>query len=149
LSSLLFLTLVFALAAAYLKNKSDHRPIDWESYSKGRVEELINDQKTVLISLTANWDFSSCLLEFTVLRTPEIGKFLRDYNAVALRADFTNYDGEVKKLMDEMEISFLPAIIVLSPIPAEPPIILEHSNTNSERLRQVVAHAHYAQAIHE
>lgn len=133
-----------AIGTAIWKYQSQRQPLSWAPYSKETVTRLLERDKTVLVSLCAYWGGTGTVHERHALSTPDMYQFVRDYDVVPLRADFTQLDPKVGELMQSLGLRSVPAFIVYSPIPEEPPVILRDL-VEPEQLRQVIAHAHISQ----
>lgn len=137
---LLVVTALIACCIAAIREHAMTRPLHWEPYSKERVEELLAAKKTVLVSVCGYWNYNSVVHEYVALNNPEMYRFVRQYNTVALRADYTNGDPNVKQLMDELGLLTIPAFVVYSPDRNLSPKILRDI-VSEEQLRQVIAHS--------
>ena len=69
-----------------LTQQSEHE-LAWQPFSTARVNELIAEDKTVLIDFTADWCANCKVNEFIALNTEETKTLVEEHGVVALLAD--------------------------------------------------------------
>ncbi|HTU17162.1 MAG TPA: cytochrome c biogenesis protein CcdA, partial [Gemmataceae bacterium] len=55
----------------------DHAVFDWEPFSQKRLEDLVNDGKTVFVDFTADWCLTCKANEAAAIERPEVARLLR------------------------------------------------------------------------
>ncbi len=136
------LSIAIAIAAAGSLAIREHlttRQLIWEPYSSDRLHELLAQRKTVLVSVCGLGDLSGIVHECVAIGNPAMYRFVRESNAVPLRADFTDDDPEVRQLMDSLVLDSI-AFAVYSPNDPDVPVVLRDIVAEGQ-LRQVIAHA--------
>lgn len=76
--------------------------IQWEDYSPERLEGLLKAGRPVFIDFTADWCLTCKANEATAIETSEVAAALRESNAIALRADKTEPNPAVDRLLRQL-----------------------------------------------
>ncbi len=131
--------LISMWAFAYLKPDYE---LAWEDYSEPRLQQLQNEGKTVMVDFGAKW-CGTCIYNYEVaINTPRTREVLDELDGVALYADWTNYDEEIKKKLEELNSRSIPLLAIYPGSRPGEPIILRDIVTQDavvEALRQAGA----------
>jgi thiol:disulfide interchange protein DsbD len=101
-----------SLGAISLTNKG---PIDWVYYTPERYEELLGQNKVVVMVFTAEWCLNCKVLEEGVLRSPEIVKLFQSGAAVPVKVDITGNNPAGKAKLKEIGNLTIPLLVIFSP----------------------------------
>lgn len=87
----------------------------WQPYSPGRLAELLAKGKPVFLNVTADWCISCIANERVALSFPAVRQALRDNGVVPLKADWTNRDPQVSRLLESFGRSGVPLYVLYPP----------------------------------
>lgn len=96
------------------------KPIDkinsenWQPYSANLVEKL-RKESPVLIDFTAKWCITCQVNKRLVLNTKKAQKLLESKHVQLVKADWTNYDAEITKALEQYGRSSVPLYVLLFP----------------------------------
>jgi len=93
-------TAIAALLLPAQQLSREKSPQLWEPYSEKRLSELLENNRSVFINLTADWCLTCLANEKIALSSKEFAETLRNRNIVYLKGDWTNYDGEITALLN-------------------------------------------------
>ena len=114
-------TVISVWAFSYLK--PDHE-LAWEDYSEPRLQQLQSEGKTVLVDFGAKW-CGTCIYNYEVaINTPETREVLDELGGVALYADWTDYNEEIKTKLEELNSRSIPLLAIYPGSRPGKPIIL-------------------------
>ncbi|MGI9470579.1 MAG: protein-disulfide reductase DsbD domain-containing protein [Rubripirellula sp.] len=114
-------TLISVWAFNYLK--PDHE-LAWEDYSEPRLQQLQNEGKTVLVDFGAKW-CGTCIYNYEVaINTPTTREVVDELDAVAMYADWTDYNQEIKTKLEELNSRSIPLLAIYPGNRPGKPIIL-------------------------
>lgn len=104
---------IFYLSIAlHLNVFSKNKETVWKPYSQSRFQEIVNEQKPLIVDFFAEWCLGCHELEKTVFADPRIKTALSKINA--LRVDATNLDDPlVSGMIDRYGIAGLPTILFI------------------------------------
>lgn len=111
--------------------------IPWEPYSPGRLESLLNEGKPVLVDFTAEWCLTCKVNEKTVLSSPSIIERVAALGIVPIRADWTNRDPDISRLLSQFGRSGVPLYVLFPQGDPDHPIILPEVITTSMMLEAI------------
>ena len=94
---------------------TDKGPIDWVYYTPERVEELLKQDRVVVMVFTAEWCLNCRALEEGVLRHPEIIKLFESGGAVPVKVDITGNNPAGKAKLKEVGNLTIPLLVIFSP----------------------------------
>jgi thiol:disulfide interchange protein DsbD len=94
---------------------TDRGPIDWVYYTPERVEELLKQNRVVVMIFTAEWCLNCKVLEEGVLRNSEIIKLFNSGRAVPVKVDITGNNPEGKAKLKEIGNLTIPLLVIFSP----------------------------------
>jgi suppressor for copper-sensitivity B len=122
--------LTAAAAVCYLafsfgsSGNSANEVVSWEPYNEARLTELRNQGRTVLIDFTAKWCLT-CQVNYKVaLNTQPTGELVDELGAVAMLADWTNHNEEIRKKLQELDSNSIPVLAIYPGKDPEKPIVL-------------------------
>lgn len=98
--------------------------IQWVPFSLDTVEKEVLAGKPVFIDFTANWCFTCKVTEQTVLETEDVEKKITELGIVPVRADWTNRNDEITRLMKKFGRSGVPLYVVFPAGDISKPIVL-------------------------
>ncbi len=132
-------TLISVWAFSYLK--PDYT-LAWEDYSEPRLQQLQNEGRTVMVDFGAKW-CGTCIYNYEVaINTSETRQVIDELNAVALYADWTDYNLEIKSKLEELNSRSIPLLAIYPGSRPDEPIILRDIITQDavvEALREAGA----------
>ena len=132
-------TLISVWAFNYLK--PDYK-LAWESYSEPRLQELHREGRTVLVDFGAKW-CGTCIYNYEVaINTAKTREVVDELGAVALYADWTDYNQEIKDKLAELNSRSIPLLAIYPGGNPDEPIILRDLVTQEavvQALRQAGA----------
>jgi thiol:disulfide interchange protein DsbD len=98
--------------------------IAWRPFTTATVEELLQQHRTVFIDFTAEWCLTCKVNEKTVLADHEvIGRFT-SLGIVAVKADWTNRNPEITRLLAQFGRSGVPLYVIFPAASPDRPIVL-------------------------
>ena len=110
--------------------------IEWEEFSKDKVEQAIKDNTPVFINFTAKWCLICLLNDKTTLATNEFKKLSQEKKLRLFKADWTNRSKEINDALSLYGRNSIP-LYVYHPNNSSKPIILPQILTN-ETLAKIV-----------
>jgi len=111
--------------------------ISWEGFDKSRLESLLDANTPVLIDFTAEWCLTCKVNEKTVLSDPEVIAKIKESGIVPIRADWTNRNPEITRLLSKFGRSGVPLYVVFPQGKPTEPIVLPEVITKSILLEAV------------
>lgn len=104
----------------------------WEPYSEARLNELRAEGKTVLVDFSAKWCVN-CIVNYNVaINTAETRETMDELNAVALYADWTDRNPEIKAKLQELNSRSIPLLAIYPGDEPNQPIILRDLVSQSD-----------------
>jgi len=123
---LLLLSGVYFIGDKFQSAKIDiaqsNAPGDWQSFSPERLQSERDQGHAVFIDFTAAWCLTCKFNEKTVLETSDIRAAFERHGVVKLKADWTNGDPAITKLLQQFGRPGVP-LYVLYPGKSEKPIV--------------------------
>ena len=111
------------------KNKgSDFK---WMEFDKVTLNNLIQDNRIILLDFTADWCTNCKVFERQFLKTPETMKLFAQHQVIPLVADLTKTDSELWGLLGELGRNGLPVYVIYHSdgrrevLPEGPPLTLQ------------------------
>jgi len=98
--------------------------IAWEPFSLESLEAKLQGDKPVFVDFTAEWCLTCKVNERTVLADQDVIKKFRDLGIVAVKADWTNRNPDITRLMAKFGRSGVPLYVVFPPGRPEDAIVL-------------------------
>jgi thiol:disulfide interchange protein len=143
--SVLMLVLVFASGIYFIGNKfhsanivsADSRlPGDWQVFTSERLQAELDQGRFVFVDFTAAWCLTCKFNEANVLESAEVQQAFQRHGIVKLKADWTNGDPAITKLLQHFGRPGVP-LYVLYPGKNEEPIVFPELLTKSMVLEKV------------
>ena len=132
-------TLISVWAFNYLKPNQE---LAWVDYSEPKLQQLQREGKTVLVDFGAKW-CGTCIYNYEVaINTPETREVVDELGAVAMYADWTDYNQEIKTKLEELNSRSIPLLAIYPGNNPGKPIILRDLVTQEavvEALREAGA----------
>lgn len=94
---------------------TDKGPIDWVYYSPERLDELLKQDKVVVMIFTAEWCLNCKVLEQSVFRDPAIINLFKNEAAVPVKVDITGNNPAGKAKLKETGNLTIPLLVIFSP----------------------------------
>lgn len=104
-------------------NNNDDTNQPWQPYSKQTLEQLLDNQQAVFINLTADWCITCLANEKLALSSDRFLDTLKQNNITYLKGDWTNYNPEITRLLNQHQRSGVP-LYLFYPEEADTPMIL-------------------------
>jgi suppressor for copper-sensitivity B len=128
---------------AALLPRRDLGGIAWEPFSKHRLEELVNQGKTVFVDFTADWCLTCKSNESIAIERPEVARLMRQNGVVSLRADKTMPAPEVDETLRRLgnNAASIPFYAIFPSKSSNKPILLDGLFTSPEPIVQALQEA--------
>ena len=108
--------------------------VAWEPYDEARLDQLRRQGRTVLIDFTAKWCVN-CQVNYRVaINTEKTGRLVRELDAVAMLADWTDHSEEIRAKLQELDSNSIPVLAIYPGDAPDSPIILRDLVTQGEVL---------------
>jgi thiol:disulfide interchange protein len=108
--------------AAKIAMEQSNLPGDWQPFSPARLQAEIAQGRPVFVDFTAAWCLTCKFNEKTVLETAPVRDAFERHGVVKLKADWTNGDPVITKLLQQFGRPGVP-LYVLYPGKSEEPIV--------------------------
>tara|TARA_B100001059_G_scaffold93153_1_gene92316 strand:+ start:55682 stop:57736 length:2055 start_codon:yes stop_codon:yes gene_type:complete len=105
----------------------------WQSWSPETLAELRQQDKPVLVNMTADWCITCLVNERIALNTERSKSALRDYNVSYLKGDWTRRDSDITAYLQQYQRDGVPLYVLYWP--GQPPQVLPQILT-PDTLRQ-------------
>jgi thiol:disulfide interchange protein DsbD len=115
LLSIGFIVTALALSALIHPNidlKSDKQGGVWQRYSDQKLQTALEDNRSVFINATADWCLT-CLANEKIAFSEAFYQQLKHQNTLALKADWTNYNPEITRLLNQYGRSGVPLYLYI------------------------------------
>jgi suppressor for copper-sensitivity B len=103
--------------------ESEHK-LDWVEFSESTLQELLAENKSVLIDFTADWCLVCKQNEANALNTAETKSLVERFGVVPLIADYTNRSPEITAWLELFKNQGVPLTVIISAHEPNRPIIL-------------------------
>ena len=103
---------------------NDTGGIPWQSFSLDKLETELNGGRTVFIDFTADWCLTCKVNEHSVLTDRKVVDKFKEAELVAIRADWTNRNPDITKLLAKFGRSGVPLYVIFPAGRPTEPIIL-------------------------
>ena len=115
---------ICAVALPLTMGRENPNDITWQTFSAESVQQARSSGKAVFVDFTAAWCLSCQVNERVVLKSSDVQKQLASPNVVAMRADWTQYDGKITSALSAAGRSGVPTYIVYPASTAAAPDVL-------------------------
>ena len=141
----LMLVLVFASGIYFIGNKFHSANIasadsrlrgDWQAFTPERLQGELEQGRFVFVDFTAAWCLTCKFNEASVLESAEVRQAFQRHSIVKLKADWTNGDPVITKLLQHFGRPGVP-LYVLYPGKSEEPIVFPELLTKSMLLEKL------------
>jgi thiol:disulfide interchange protein len=95
----------------------------WEPWSQGAVDKYRAAGRPVFVDFTASWCLSCQVNERVVLRTADVESAFKKQNVALLKADWTEHDDAISKVLASFGRSGVPAYALYAPS-GDAPVVL-------------------------
>ena len=103
---------------------SDAKGIRWKQFSLEELENHLKENKTVFIDFTAEWCLTCKLNEKAVMSDEAVAEKFESAGVVAIRADWTNRNPEITRLLAKFGRSGVPLYVIFPAGKPSQPIVL-------------------------
>lgn len=107
-------------------------PVQFQAFNRAELEKAIADGKTVFIDFTATWCLTCKVNESTAVNTDGVRKTLDKLGAVAIKADWTNNDPEITRLLAQVGRYQVPTYLIFPASDPAKPILLTEVISESQ-----------------
>jgi thiol:disulfide interchange protein DsbD len=114
---------------------------DWQPFTLERLQAELDQGRAVFVDFTAAWCLTCKFNEANVLETAAVREAFQRYGIVKLKADWTNGDPTITKLLQQFGRPGVP-LYVLYPAKSEKPIVFPELLTKSIVLEKLEATSH-------
>ncbi|MGB7326181.1 MAG: protein-disulfide reductase DsbD domain-containing protein [Rubripirellula sp.] len=96
----------------------------WEDYSEARLAQYQAEGKTVLLDFSAKW-CTNCIYNYEfAINTEETRKLVDKLDAVAMYADYTDFDPAIQQKLEELQSRSIPLLAIYPGRTPNQPIVL-------------------------
>ena len=113
MSSLVFIVINILMFSEITDIKK--KKLIWENYNPKSLENYLNENRFVLIDVTADWCVTCQFNKITTLNTNKVVDFLTKNQVAVIRADWTNKDKDIFKFINKYGRYGIPVNIVYGP----------------------------------
>lgn len=89
-------------ASGFLAYRDYGSTLEWEPYSRARLNELLASDRMVLLDITASWCPNCHYNSAFVFGSREVVEAVRRYNAVPVLADWSGRGEDIRRLIDSL-----------------------------------------------
>ncbi|MEW6511565.1 MAG: thioredoxin family protein [Bacteroidota bacterium] len=105
--------------------------IQWKPFTLAGLEQDLKGDKTIFLDFTADWCLTCKVNERSVLSDERVVKTFADLNVVAIRADWTNRNPDITRLLAKFGRSGVPLYVIFSPGKPSSPVVLPEVITSA------------------
>jgi thiol:disulfide interchange protein DsbD len=98
--------------------------IEWKQFSLAGLEEDLKGDRPVFLDFTAEWCLTCKVNEKTVLDAKEVIDRFHALNVLAVRADWTNRNADITRLLSKFGRSGVPLYVIFPPGRSGTPFVL-------------------------
>lgn len=117
-------------------NNNGNNDQPWQPYSATALKQLLNNQQAVFINLTADWCITCLANEKLALSSDRFLDVLKENNITYLKGDWTNYNPEITRLLNQHQRSGVP-LYLFYPEETDTPMILPQLLTENIVIKAV------------
>ncbi len=93
-------------------NRGVSQKLQWQNYSPELLKQLLESDKTVFLDFTASWCLTCQVNERLVLDRKNVVQKFKEKEVVFLKADWTDYDEDITKLLAEFGKKSIPFYVL-------------------------------------
>lgn len=112
--SILIMILPIKVSKYYMAQERTYNGL-WMKFDEGKIQNYVDDGKTVVVDVTADWCITCKLNKKLVLESKEIVEILKKPNIIAMRGDLTKPDETIFVFMESHGRYAIPFNIVYGP----------------------------------
>jgi thiol:disulfide interchange protein/DsbC/DsbD-like thiol-disulfide interchange protein len=124
LESILDVRNVIAGTVAPLSGSNTTEGIAWKAFTLADLENELRGEKTVFVDFTAEWCLTCKVNEKSVLADRAVIDKFKALNVVSIRADWTNRNPDITRLLQKFGRSGVPLYVIFPPARRNAPIVL-------------------------
>ena len=110
----------------FVHNLAFNPPVDnWLPYSAVELDEYRSQSKTVYLDLTASWCLTCKRNKISILKSDEIKQQFKKRETILMVGDYSKFDPEIKKVLDEFNRAGVPTNIIYPPHNGTPILLPE------------------------
>ncbi len=111
--------------------------LEWEPYTSATLAKYQSEGKTVMVDFTADWCLNCKTVERFALNQPETKSLVDENNVVTLKADWTNHDEEITRILNRHGSNSIPVLMIFPAGETEKPIVLRDIYTKATLLENL------------
>jgi len=111
--SLIFTTIFFLFIVSPFKNKGSD--LKWMEFDKVTLNNLIQDNRIILLDFTADWCITCQLNKKTTLENKKLQSFFKNENVLLMRGDWTEKDEKILNFIKSYGRLGIPVNIIYGP----------------------------------
>lgn len=106
---------VIPIKTAVLEEKYDERINEiWRPFDLSKVYKFVEDDKVVIVDITAEWCMTCKYNKITVLENPFMLNFFKENKIVALKGDYTNHSENISDFLKSYSRYGIPFTLIFS-----------------------------------
>lgn len=110
--------------AAFTVLVPGEKVLAWEDYNEARLEQYNAEGRTVLLDFSAKW-CANCIYNYEfAINTEATRKLVGELDAVAMYADYTDFDPAIQQKLEELQSRSIPLLAIYPGRAPNQPIIL-------------------------
>lgn len=137
LLTLFAITGLIAVAVLGFQNWLDDRPIQWLSYTRTTLSQHVDDDRPIVIFVSADWDMNSIVVKKIAFDNPTLKRTFRRRAVVGYYADLTSSTPESVALLQRLGRHSTPTVAVYTKGTADDPIVLDGIATAGQLLNSL------------
>jgi DsbC/DsbD-like thiol-disulfide interchange protein len=111
----------------------------WLAFSPARLDSLRREEKLIFLDFTAAWCWTCKINERTVLDHPEVRRRFVESGAVLVKADWTDANPDITRLLGQFGRSGVPLYVIYPPDKNRQPLVLPEIITRGIVLEKLAA----------
>jgi thiol:disulfide interchange protein DsbD len=124
ITAVAIISVIIALILPWQTHKNnEHKETVWQPYSAATLQTLRNDGRAVFVNLTADWCITCLANEKLALSSDQFIATLKKNNITYLKGDWTNYNPEITKLLNQHHRSGVPLYLFYPEGPGKPTLL--------------------------
>lgn len=111
---------------------SSSQNIEWIAYDQAKLKSLRSQARPVLLLFTADWDVNGKNLQRQIESDPYLMALIAQHKVTPMLADWTEPSAEIRRGLEEFDISTVPTLAVFPPRHSVGPVVLRDLRTLAE-----------------
>ncbi|QGJ70106.1 Thioredoxin domain-containing protein [Planctomycetales bacterium 10988] len=120
------------------QDDSDHH-LPWQPFSRSQLNQLLQEEQTVMVDFTADWCPTCKTLEHLVLNTSPVKSKVEELGVVPMIADLTEPSPEIQSMLEDLQSNSIPVLAIFPASDPLKPIILRDAYTQATLLEKLEA----------